>query len=85
MHIRRQLRVQHSQKILGQLFTGKKMFHHLYVVTSHTTSAGHLKWPGMRTAIGLAQYFALCSRSVLLSWLVSLYTMLEYALSTCLL
>ena len=52
-------------------------------VTSHTTSAGHLKWPGMRTAIGLAQYVALFS--VLLSWLVSLDTMLEYALSTCLL
>ena len=52
-------------------------------VTSHTTSAGHLKWPGMRTAIGLVQYFALFS--VLLSWLVSLDTMLEYALSTCLL
>ena len=53
------------------------------IVTSHTTSAGHLKWPGMRTAICLAQYFALFS--VLLSWLVSLDTMLEYALSTCLL
>ena len=37
----------------------------------------------MRTAIGLAQYFALFS--VLLSWLVSLDTMLEYTLSTCLL
>ena len=52
-------------------------------VTSHTASAGHLKWPGMRTAIGLLQYFALFSG--LLSWLVSLDTMLEYALSTCLL
>ena len=40
------------------------------VTSSHTTSAGHLKWPGMRTAIGLAQYFALVS--CLLSWLVSL-------------
>ena len=52
-------------------------------VTSRTTSAGHLKWPGMRTAIGLVQYFGLFS--VLLSWLLSLDTMLEYALSTCLL
>ena len=52
-------------------------------VTSHTTSAGRLKWPGMRTTIGLAQYFAFFS--VLLFWLVSLDTMLEYALSTCLL
>ena len=40
------------------------------VTSSHTTSVGHLKWPGMRTAIVLAQYFALCS--FLLSWLVSL-------------
>ena len=41
-----------------------------HVTSSHTTSAGHLKWPGLRTAIGLAQYFALFSS--LLCWLVSL-------------
>ena len=40
------------------------------MTSSHTTSAGHLKWPGMRTAIGLAQYFELFS--CLVSWLVIL-------------
>ena len=40
------------------------------VTPSHTTSAGHLKFSGMRTVIALAQYFA--PLSVLLSWLVLL-------------
>ena len=46
------------------------------MTSSRTTSAGHLKWPGMRAAIGLAQYFAL------FSWLLSLLVSLEQCLST---
>ena len=46
------------------------------MTSSHTTSAGHLKWPWMRAAIGLAQYFAL------FSWLLSLLVSLDQCWST---
>ena len=42
-----------------------RLWHHTLV------SAGHLKWPGMRTAIGLAQYFALLSVLLFGLWVLT--------------